>query len=236
MFGSTREMLPPTTHMDFPPRPMEIDLNGSILNSSRTLPNPSASAPAAWGESLFGTHPLDNPFGTITSSRSQQPVDNPVRTGQEDPLVQWYSANDGPWIPKQIMDAGTDERSNSQQTGNRIPQLYGRQYRSSSHVDGGSFHYSVPHSDSGYGTRQSVGNTSVFSGDVNERDQDNHSLLGPSTDYQSFPGFNDSMQMQSHDARIGHTWATPPGVSPPASPNLICPTCGKAVKTPSELK
>lgn len=228
--------------MDFPPpRPMEIDLSSSNLNSSRTLPSPSASAPTAWGDSaLFGSHSFDNQFGSTNVTKSHQPAEGSIRTSQQDPLVQWYSANDGPWVPKQIMDTSSDERLNLRYPGNRIPHLYGNQYRQPSHTDGGSFHYPVPHSDSGYGTRHSVGNTSVFSGDVNERDQDSHSLLGPSTDYQSYQGYNDQLQMQSHDGRTSDSWATPvPGVSPPTSSSLsslTCPTCCKPVKTQSELK
>lgn len=226
--------------MDFPPlRPMEIEVNNnSILNSSRTLPNPSASAPAAWGDgALFTSHSIEAQFGSSNIPRSQQTAESSARSSQQNPLVQWYSENDGPWIPKQIMDASPDERSNSRQAGIRMPQLYGHPYRSSSHVDGGSFHYSVPHSDSGYGTRHSVGNTSVFSGDVNERDQDSQSLLGPSTDYQSYPSYNESLQMQSHEGRTSDPWSTPgPGVSPLPPSSLICPTCQKPLKTPSELK
>lgn len=232
-------MLPPT-NMDFPPlRPMEIEVNNnSILNSSRTLPNPSSSAPAAWGDSvLYGSHSLDTQFGSSNIPRSHHPTESSARNSQQNPLVQWYAENDGPWIPKQIMDTGSDERSNSRQAGIRMPQLFGHHYRSSSHVDGSPFHYSVPHSDSGYGTRQSVGNTSVFSGDVNERDQDSQSLLGPSADYQSYPSYNDSLHMQSHEGRTSDPWSTPSsGVSPPPLSSLTCPTCLKSVKTPSELK
>ena len=231
-------MLPPTAG-EFPLRTMEIDLNSSILNSSRTLPNPSASAsvPAAWDGALFGSHSVENQYGASNIPRSHQPAEPSARTSQQDPMVQWWTANDGPWIPKQIIDLGADERSNSRPSGNhRMSQLYGNQFRPSSQVDGASFHYSVP-SDSGYGTRRSVGNTSVFSSDVNERDQDSQSLLGPPTDYQPYPGYNDSLQVQSHEVRTSDPWSTTgSAVSPPTSSNLTCPDCHKDVKTQSELK
>lgn len=92
--------------------------------------------------------------------------------------------------------------------------------------------YGVPHSDSGYGTRRSVGNTSVFSADVQEREHDAQSLLGPATDFPTYPGFNEVFQ---RDTRISGSW-TPPSAQLPDSPGLVCPDCHKPVKTQSELK
>jgi hypothetical protein len=229
----------PPPPLDFPPRPMEIDLNSNNLNSSRTLPSPSASAPAAWDSSLLQNHGYgDVPYGSSNMAKLQQiPLEGQVRPPQQNPLVQWYTGNDGPWVPRDIMDVASDERSQLRHTGNRNTMPYGSQYRQSSHTEGGPFPFGVPSSDSGYGTRQSIGNTSVFSGDVNERDPDSQSLIGHGTDYQPYQSFNEILQANTRDGRTSDSWVTPtPSVSPQSSSTLVCQTCHKRVKTQSELK
>ncbi|KAF7870534.1 hypothetical protein EAF04_004278 [Stromatinia cepivora] len=214
-YGSTRgEMGPPS--LDFPPQPIEID-----LSNSRTLPSPSPSSSVAWEPTLFSSHAfsdLNSPYGPI--SRIQQlPVD---RTTGQAPLLQWYADNDGPWYPKTISDPISDVRASIKvRSSNRAPAAFGRPYRQQDPLENGSFHFGAPpHSDSGYGTRRSVGNASIFSADVNDRDQDCQSLAGHVADYQPFQGLGEPLHL-------------PASIN---SPGLFCPTCQKSVKTKSELK
>jgi hypothetical protein len=230
MYGSTRDMGPPPP-LDWPPQPVEID-----VNSSRTLPTPqtSVSAPNSWDTAAL-LQPLsfgDLSYGSSNHSRLQQlPMDGQNRATPPAPvaLAQWYMGNDGPWIPKNISEIPED-RSQSRHTDNRSHLSYAGQYKA---PDVGSFQYGVPHSDSGYGTRRSDGNTSIFSADVPERDQDCQSLQGHVPDYQSYPVLNDMFQ---RDGRTTDpTWGHPTPTTSESS-KLFCPTCRKQVKTQSELK
>jgi hypothetical protein len=173
-------MRPPP--LDWPPQPVEID-----LNRSRTLPSPSASvsAPNAWDSSLLQPHGFGElSYGSSNGARLQQlPMDNQNRASAPDPLAQWYMGNDGPLIPKVIPEIVPKDRSQSRQTSNRSLLSYTGQYKAPNPSDGGSFQYGVPHSESGYGTRRSVGNTSVFSADVPERNQDCQSVAGQVTNF-----------------------------------------------------
>lgn len=228
--GSSREMGPPPSFgSDFPtpPRPIEIE-----VNSSRTLPSPSASSSAPWetfSSPGFGGYPE---YG----SGRPLPIDNQVRASAPDPLQQWYTGNDGPWIPKGISTVPEERSMHSRaRAGNRIPMQYGNQYRQPNASDAGSLHYGVAPSDSGYGTRHSDGNASVFSADINDRDQDCHSLVGHVADYQPFQGLNEVV-LQQRDTRANESWPPVPSSSPSNTPTLVCPTCRKPVKTRSELK
>ncbi|KAF5877081.1 putative c2h2 type zinc finger domain protein [Botrytis fragariae] len=228
-YGSTRgEMGPPS--LDFPPQPIEID-----LSNSRTLPSPSPSSSVAWEPTLFpsphGFPDLNSPYGPI--SRMQQlPMDR--ATGQA-PLLQWYADNDGPWYPKTISDPISEERANVKvRSNNRAPVAFGGPYRQQDPLENGSFHFGgPPQSDSGYGTRRSHGNASIFSSDINDRDQDCQSLAGHVADYQPFQGLNEALQ--SRENTTPETWPThlPASIN---SPGLFCQTCQKSVKTKSELK
>ncbi|KAA8569156.1 hypothetical protein EYC84_000825 [Monilinia fructicola] len=227
-YASTRgEMGPPS--LDFPPQPIEID-----LSNSRTLPSPSSSSSGAWEPTLFPSHGFSDmmsPYGPI--SRIQQlPMD---RTTGQAPLLQWYADNDGPWYPKTISDPISEERTNIKvRSSNRAPVAFGGPYRQQDSLENGSFHFGAPpQSDSGYGTRRSVGNASIFSADVNDRDQDCQSLAGHVADYQPFQGLNEALQ--SRENRTAEPWPShlPTSVN---SPGLFCPTCQKSVKTKSELK
>lgn len=226
-YGSTRgEMGPPS--LEFPPRPIEID-----WSYSRILPSPSSSS-SAWEPTLFPSHifsELNSPCGPI-SRISQFPVD---RTTGQAPLQQWYTDNDGPWYPKTISDPVSEERTNIRvRSSNRAPVTIGVPYRQQDPLDNGSLHFGAPpQSDSGYGTRRSVGNASIFSADVNERDQDCQSLAGHVADYQPFHGLNEATQ--TRELRTADTWPLnlPASIN---SPGLFCSACQKHVKTKSELK
>ncbi|ESZ90573.1 hypothetical protein SBOR_9041 [Sclerotinia borealis F-4128] len=226
--GSTRgEMGPPS--LDFPPQPIEID-----LSNSRTLPSPSPSSSMAWEPPSFPSHgfsDLSSPYGPI--SRIQQlPMD---RTTGQAPLLQWYADNDGPWYPKTISDPISEERTSIKvRSSIRAPVAFGGPYRQQEPLENGPFHFGAPpQSDSGYGTRRSVGNASIFSADVNDRDQDCQSLAGHVADYQPFQGLNEALQ--SRENRTTEAWPLhlPTSIN---SPGLFCPTCQKSVKTKSELK
>jgi hypothetical protein len=80
----------------FPPRPVEID-----MNSSRTLPSPSASATAGWDSNYPSLGFSDLPYGPPSMAKMQQipNVENQIRGSGENPLVQWFTNNDGPWNP-----------------------------------------------------------------------------------------------------------------------------------------
>ncbi|KUJ15909.1 uncharacterized protein LY89DRAFT_735054 [Mollisia scopiformis] len=223
-----REMRPPV-----PPHHMEI----ADLSISRTLPSPTATAssnldlPPTHG---YGEMPFGNP--NIAKIYQQFPTDGQIMRPAQDPIHNWYSTNDGPWTPiPKVMPPNvmTDGRFQSKQTGSRNHITSGGQYRPHNPSESGSFHYGVPHSDSGYGTRRSVANTSVVSGDVLERDQDCHSLTGHVENFQPFMGSND--EMHQRDARSFEPWSTPV-TSNPESRGMECPICHKLVKTQSEMK
>ncbi len=206
-------MGPPSSDFPTPLRPMEIDLNVRTLNVSRTLPSPSVAS--TWEQSIF------------------PPQASHTRGSPQGPLLNWCTTNNDPWIPQSVIrDIVSDDRMHTKHTGMRKQHSFGTQYRQPVPSDAGSFQYAVPHSDSGYDTLRSVGNTSVFGGDVAERDQDCQSLASYVADYQPFHGLND---VQQRDPRINDTWSqTGPKSSDPHA--LCCSICMKPVKTQSELK
>jgi len=217
----------------FPPRPVEID-----MNSSRTLPSPSASATAGWDSNYPSLGFSDLPYGPPSMAKMQQipNVENQIRGSGENPLVQWFTNNDGPWNPitTKIPENVQEERGQSRQTGIRNPMSYPGGYRQHNPSEVGSVQFGFPHSDSGYGTRRSVGNTSVFSADVTERDQDCQSLAGHVAEFQPFHQFNDMPQQV--DGRANDSWTNQAQSSTTLPSGLVCPTCNKSVKTQSELK
>ena len=223
---------PPSFSSDFPtpPQPIEIE-----VNSSRTLPNPSASSSTTWDNYSSPGFGGFSDYAPNNIGR-QLPVDNQVRGVAPDPLQQWYTGNDGPWIPKGISVVSEERLQSRARAGNRMPIPYVNHYRQPNPSDGGSFQYGVPPSDSGYGTRHSDGNASVFSADINDRDQDCQSLAGHVAEFQPFQGGLNSDVVQHRDARVNDTWALVPSSSPSNTPTLVCPTCRKSLKTRSELK
>lgn len=231
--GHSRDMRPPIpTPLPLPPQPMEI----ADLHISRTLPSLPTHGP--------GTLELLPPpgYGDISHGNPniariyQQFPDGQIIRPAQDPIQDWYSTNDGPWshIPK-VINLNPDGRFQSKQAGSRNHITSGGQYRLHNPSDSVSFHYGVPPpSDSGYasGTRRSVANTSVFSGDVPERDQDCHSLTGQVENFQPFIGAHEDMQQR--DVRPFDTWTSVTSIQ--ESRGLMCPTCRKPVKTQSEMK
>ncbi|CAG8949971.1 hypothetical protein HYFRA_00004303 [Hymenoscyphus fraxineus] len=232
IYGTTREMGPPP--LDFPPQPVEIDVDLSS-HSSRTLPSPSQSGSNAW-DPIF-SHPSfgDASYGASNIGRMQQiPSDTQSRGPAQDPLVQWYTGNDGPWVPKVIPDVAIEERLHPRQSGNRSHVSYGTQYRQPNPSDAGSVQFGVSNSDSGYGTRRSIGNGSVFSADIQDRDQDCQSLAGHVENFQPFHAFPEILPPRDH-TRV-NDWTPTPKSTGSNTPSLICQSCMKPVKTQSELK
>jgi hypothetical protein len=222
MFPASREMGPP---LEFPPRPMEID-----LNISRTLPSPSTTAVSTWDSNGFQPQGFGDVSYPSSNGAKMAPLDN--RASPQDPIMQWYTGNDGPWIPhKVIPEIVPGDRFPLKHAGGHNPVSYGNQYRQPNPSEAGSFQYGVPHSDSGYGTRRSVGNTSVFSADIPERDQDCQSLASHVPEFQQFQGMNEVIQQR--DTRLNDSWNPS---NPSDIPSLVCHVCRKGVKTPSELK
>lgn len=233
VYEPAREMGPP-----FPPQPIEIE-----MNSARILPSPSASASTAWDSALFGPHGLGEMPTYVTPSIPRHPqMDNQVRTANQDPLFNWYTGNDGPWIPKGISEVVSDERESRIRVGNRMPLQYGTHYRRAAPSDAGSYAFGTLPSDSGYGSngaRKSDGNASIFSADVTERDHGDHDLLslpGPGADFQPYQGVSEAMQ--NRDTHHNKQWAASSISSSNGNSkaSLTCPTCKKSVKTQSELK
>jgi hypothetical protein len=219
--------------MDFPPQPVEIDVDLSI---SRTLPSPATAVTNPWDTTYPHVGFGEGPYGSSNMARMQQQVtsDNQTRAPTQDPLAIWYSENDGPWVPKVIPAAIPEDGSHLKKRGNRSIVSYGSNYRQPNPSEAGSVPYGIPTSDSGYGTRRSIGNASVFSADVPERDQDCHSLTGHLESFQPFPSFVEVPAIR--DIRLNDSWNTPPTPGRGDTCNLICPDCNKGVKTQSELK
>jgi hypothetical protein len=205
---------------DYRPQPVEIDLNNSSLNNSRTLPSPSASAAAAWDASGF---PHD--FGEVSAHGPsniprQNNVENHNRGTTQEPIWQWYAAQDGPWVPKGISEIPRRRVSNQ-----RMPMRYDTQYRQGNPSEAGAYHFVAPPSDSGYGSnaaRRSDGNGSIFSADIPDQE-----------DCQSLPSHVPA-EFQSYHAT--DPWILPSTSKLDSQRVLICPDCDKVVKTRSELK
>jgi hypothetical protein len=224
----------PPIDFPHPPQPVEIDVDLSI---SRTLPSPSTCVPNAWDSNSVHAGFGEGPYGSTNMSRMQQqaPNDCQTRAPTQDPLAIWYSENDGPWVPKVIPAAIQEDSSQSRKRGNRSLVSYGSTYRQQPNPsEAGSFLFGISHSDSGYGTRRSIGNASVFSADIPERDQDCHSLVGHLEHFQPFPSFAEMPPMR--DNRLSDPWRGSPTPGRPDSSGLICLSCNKTVKTQSELK
>ncbi|KAL2071757.1 hypothetical protein VTL71DRAFT_12992 [Oculimacula yallundae] len=220
----TRDMGPHSA--DSPPQPVEID-----LNLSRVLPNPAVSASVPWEFGIPSQGFGNMPYGGSNISRmSANPSEGQSRGPSGDPLSQWYVTNDGPWNPFP-KEAIVEDRLLSRHTISRnIP--YAGQYRQSNTSDVTSFASGILPSDSGYATRRSIENTSVFSADVQDRDQDVRSMVGPSGDFQIFPVYN---EVQQSGRGFPKTWSSPTTQSSEPS-GLVCSFCHKPVKTQSEMK
>jgi hypothetical protein len=222
----------------YPPQPIEID-----MNHSRTLPSPAASAPMsasnAWDSSVYQPGLGEISLYAPTNLPRQLQTDNQVSGTNPHPLVNWYTSDNGPWIPKVIAEGIPDDRQSRARVGQRVSNVYGNQYRNPVLSDAGSYPYGTPTSDSGYGSngpRRSDG-VSIFSTDLTDQDQDLQSLTGHVADYQPYhQGMGEVLQ--SRDTQSNEQWAASllSNTTSESTSNLICDTCKKSVKTRSELK
>ena len=205
---------------------MDIDLSSSShVLQARTLPYPQRGQLGRDYGSL-GTDPVDFPLDYRGSNRPPSSSDLPLYSRQGDPLS-WVAAPDAPWtavkplgndaLPSNLWDGTLRIRSTENKNDNVItPKV-------------------VP-SDSGYETRQSISNTSVFSGDMYDIDIETSSSIAYSV----------LLEHQQH-ALSSSLFSAPRRKNTTANgrtrkalarqhPSLACSTCGMIVKTRSELK
>ncbi|KAH9900144.1 hypothetical protein F4778DRAFT_158908 [Xylariomycetidae sp. FL2044] len=170
---------------------------------------------------------------TIDMSFKYPPSENRMRS--------WYRSNDGPWIPPGLASIPDDGRT-SAVAGGMPPQPMGfhGQYRESIVPSECDTTPGVLPSDSGYGSyvaKHSVANDSVC--DDFDRNQDAQSLAGNISELPFHP-FHGQDMMQKIGVNTG-IWISTPVSGPDrqyhmVEPQLMCTTCGKTVKTNSELK
>jgi hypothetical protein len=216
--------------LDNPPQVLEID-----PSSSTSLQSPSNSL--TWDSPTFAAHGFadTSTYGPPPSTRQVQ-VDHHSRGRAQNRLIDWYVDNDGPWIPKSSISEVSDERQPRILQDSRLPFQHGDPYGQRIPSDTGSYQFGVPTSDSGYVTRRSDGNASVFSSDGPDRDQDSQSFRGRPLDFQNYPTIEEGFQ--PHDTHL-NDWQLPPDVmesSNPSGRTFVCHRCQKSVKTKSELK
>lgn len=225
---SGSRMAPPQS--DLPPQPVEID-----LNNLRALPSPYF--PLGWDPSLFqpgNLGELPSPYVSAVTKKSH-PLEGEGRPNQ-DPIASWYTENDGPWIPKDSLStAAIDDRAGNRPITERASVSFGAQYRPTNLSDNEAIQYGVPPSDSGYGTRRSVGTASVLASDSLDKDQDSQSMASHGGEYLSFQGIDVLPQIES---QIAESWASIARVGPQNVRGMLCPfsDCKKQLKTRSELK
>jgi hypothetical protein len=165
-------------------------------------------------ESFATDQTLMNPYG-------HQPP------GTSNALEQWYTRNDGPWIPKDLAPAEGQDGLNARGLGYVFPGSY-RESISPSECDTVPPGY-VP-SDSGYGShgaKQSIATASICYDDALDS-QETQSLAGHFSlgmDPRQWGQTSKQAQTQNFQRSVQ---------SDPKE--LVCDVCKKTVKTNSELK
>lgn len=221
-----RQMGPP--QLNCPPQPVEID--------PVSYPRPSGSY-ALWESTSYSTGPLGEPNPPVSNSIAHNKsgpgsLDFGTRNSPQDPITNWYTGNDGPWIPKgAVPEVSQDERINSRGYALYRNPGYGSppgiRHRPGNPSDNGSVPFGISPSDSGYGTGISLESASVRGSDIVDHSQNNRSLLGRASEIHRYN--------ESGPARQSHGPEQWPYNSP-SMPLYRCPTCLKGVKTKSELK
>lgn len=216
--------------LDFPPQILEID-----PGCSTSLQSPSASA--AWDSSGFTAPEFgDNPtYGPLETTKQVQ-GDSQNRVTVQNPLLHWYVGNDGPWVPRSSISEVPGERLARGLEDDQLSFAHGDPYGQRIPSELESYPFGVPPSDSGYGTRRSDGDASVFSMDVPDKDQDGQDFTGRAADFQPYPAIDEGFQQQE---RHISDWNLLPDVTLPESKlgkTFVCTRCQKQVKTRSELK
>ncbi|CAJ2502871.1 Uu.00g102650.m01.CDS01 [Anthostomella pinea] len=159
----------------------------------------------------------------------------------ETPLSLWYERNDGPWIPQGLTSGQDDPRAQSMASNMRANSLaFPGQYRESFVPSECDTATGVIPSDSGYGSynpRHSVANGSVCEESF-DRNPETQRLIGGMGDL-NFQAFGPEM-LQKNGMNPGHTWGQPQGPIRDrhihVEPAFLCETCGKPLRTNSELK
>jgi hypothetical protein len=195
--------------METTPRAVEVplfsrahDLAGVDMSSSLL------SGPFAPEQSIL------SPFGTQLPGGSNQ-------------LEQWYTRNDGPWIPKDVAYPGGRNGVNHRNHGFIFPGTY-RESISPSECD--TIPPGLMPSDSGYGShgaKQSNATASICYEDALDQ-QETQSLAG-----------HFSFGLDTRQWRQSQTPTQPPSLQRHNQTNvkeLVCKTCNKTLKTNSELK
>jgi hypothetical protein len=166
----------------------------------------------------------------------------------QDAISQWYTTNDGPWIPKNLALPEDDERTSSrihhmdiQGHAMVFPGQYRDRYVPS---ECETTPPGLAPSDSGYGshaTKQSVTATSVYDEPM-DRNTETQSLAGHLSEFHLQQFSHAGMEFLTKNTPPTE-WAMQPQQQPlqqPARPfdgkGIICETCKKPVKTNSELK
>jgi hypothetical protein len=214
--------------VSYPPQPVEID--------PVSYPRAPGSYPP-WEATTYSIgslgEPNPPPFNSIGHNKSGPvSLDFGARNSPQDPIVNWYNGNDGPWIPKGAVPlVSHDERIHTRGYAPYRNPGYGSppgiRHRPGNPSDNGTVPFGISPSDSGYGTGISLESASVRGSDIVDHTQDNRSLLGrvPETHQYS----------ESGPVRESHGTEQWPYNSISA-PLYRCLTCHKKVKTKSELK
>lgn len=205
------------------------------MRNYAALQAPECSAP--WD----GTLPNYGYVDTSLFRQNQDPIETAVRSGPQDPnpLLNWYTNNDGPWVPPgTVPDISMDHNQSRgrlpgfRSTASSIVPTDPKHIRDANASGFGGFPFVFsPTSDSGYATRKSFENGSVFSSPLRA------SLSSQSHDNRSFPMLQ--VSARANGSELSDSWAgsqSASAIHQAHSDALQCPTCGMAVKTKSELK
>ncbi|KAH8800886.1 hypothetical protein F5884DRAFT_741399 [Xylogone sp. PMI_703] len=228
-------MAPPPRLDYHQPQPMEIN-----LSSSRFLPPPSAAS-SSWEYSSPLPGDISTPFGAPGMTRvaltSHISMDSHTQALEQSSIQQWYTANDGPWLPKTLIDPALRELSQDRAHKSNPQPSFDPRYRPHNTSDSDTLLFHPTPSDSGYGTatHRSVRNASVYSADMNEREAGCQSFNKPvSVDQQLYNGLGGLSS--TRDIGLDGAWDPLPTIIFTPASTLVCTVCDKLVRTKSELK
>jgi hypothetical protein len=217
-------------HLNYPPLPQPVEIEpGSYPRAPGSY---SSWEPTPYSVGSLGepSPPVSNPIGHNKSGPVS--LDFGPRNSPQDPITNWYTDNDGPWIPKgAVPEFSHDERIHTRGHTSYRNSGYGSppgiRHRPGNPSENGSVPFGISPSDSGYGTGVSLESASVRGSDIVDHSQNNRSLLGRVPELHRYN--------ERGPARESHGTEQWPYNSPSA-PLYHCPTCNKRVKTKSELK
>jgi hypothetical protein len=217
-----------TAQLNYPPQPVEIE-PGSYPRAPGSY--------TSWEAPIYSIGSNGEPNPLLSSSighnkSGPMPPDFGARNSPQDPLANWYTGMDGPWIPKSAIPVASPEerihaRGYHQYRNPRYSSPPGIRQRPGNPSENGSVPFGISPSDSGYGTGISLESASVRGSDIVDHSQDNRSLLGGVPE---IPQYNESGSTRESHGTEQWTYNSP------SAPLYRCPTCQKPVKTKSELK